>query len=75
MTTRPKLFVDTTEAAELTGVCRSTMARACRDNPGFAIRLNGAYRIPTQHIERVLRGETPSQISASVRAGGDTRAA
>lgn len=75
MTTQPRPFVDTTEGAELTGVCRATMARACRDNPGFAVRLNGAYRIPRQHIERVRRGETPAQIAAAVRAGGDTRAA
>lgn len=75
MTTRPKLFVDTTEGAAMTGTCRATMARVCRANPGFAVRLNGAYRIPTQHIERVLRGETPASVAASVRAGGATRAA
>lgn len=63
-------FASTTELAEAAGVCRVSAWRACRANPGFALRLGGSYRIPAEHIERVKRGETPAQIAADVRARG-----
>ena len=66
----------TTEtAAAATGLSRTSVWRACRNNPGFAVRLGGTYRIPPQHLERVLKGDTPEQIAAEVRQNGATRAA
>lgn len=75
MTTIHKPFLDTTEVAQQTGTCRATIARACREHKGFAIRLNGAYRIPAEHLARLLKGETAREIAAQVRAGSDIRAA
>lgn len=63
-------FVSTTDLAKAAGVCRVSAWRACRANPGFALRIGGSYRIPAEHIERVKRGETPAQIAADVRARG-----
>lgn len=63
-------FASTSELAEASGVTRVSAWRACRANPGFALRIGGSYRIPAEHLERVKRGETPAQIAAEVRARG-----
>lgn len=66
----------TTEtAAAATGTCRATVWRICKLNPGFAVRIGGSYKIPPEHVQRVLKGETPAKIAAEVRAGGASRAA
>lgn len=67
-------FLTTEAAAPELGTSRITVWRVCRDNPGFAVRLGGTYRIPAEHIERVKRGESPAAIAAEVRAGGVPRA-
>lgn len=68
---KSKLEWFTTEAAAAeTGTSRTSVWRACRDNPGFGVRIGGAYRIPPEHLARVKRGETPAQIAAEVRSGG-----
>lgn len=61
-------------AAELNR-SRTTVWRACCQNPGFAIRLGHEFRIPNAHIERLKRGETAAQIAATVRADGIARSA
>lgn len=69
-------WLTTEEVAAETGTSRTSAWRACRDNPGFAVRLGGTYRIPPEHLARVLKGETPAQIAAEVRSGnGANRAA
>jgi hypothetical protein len=70
-------FLSTEEGAIETGNCRGTLVTACRKNPGFAIRVGHAYKIPREHLERVKAGETPAQIAAEVRArvNGASRAA
>ncbi len=68
-------FLTTEAAAPELGTSRVTVWRVCRDNPGFAVRLGGTFRIPIEHIERVKRGETPAAIAAQVRGGGAPRAA
>ncbi len=66
----------TTEtAAKETGTSRLTVWRACRDNPGFGVRMGGTYKIPPEHVERVKRGESPKDIAAEVRASGPHKAA
>ena len=61
-------FLSTEQAGFELGFHRNAHARACRENPGFGVRLNGSYRIPRDHIERVKAGDTPAQIAAEVRA-------
>lgn len=56
-----------TAAAEL-GSSEGTVRRACRDNPGFAWRVNSAYFIPRAHVERLKLGETAAEIAADVQA-------
>jgi len=65
----------TESAAQEVGTSRLTVWRTCRDNPGFAVRMGGTYKIPPEHIERVKRGERPSDIAAEVRANGPHKAA
>lgn len=66
MATSPLWFTTTTAAAE-TGFHPSTLWRACRRHPGFAVTLGGQYRIPPEHVARLKAGETVEQIAASVR--------
>lgn len=68
-------FLTTAAAAEKVGVAAVTIWRACRRYPGFGVRVGGAYRIPAAHIEMLLQGLTPAEISAQVRARGAARAA
>jgi hypothetical protein len=70
----PRFFTTEAAAPEL-GTSRVTVWRVCRNNPGFAVKLGGTFRIPAEHIERVKRGESPATIAAEVRAGGAPRAA
>ena len=37
-------FLSTEEAGLELGFQRNAVARACRENPGFGVRLNGSYR-------------------------------
>jgi hypothetical protein len=63
-------FASTADLAAGAGISRVSAWRACRDNPGFAVRVGSAYRIPAEHLDRIARGETPAAIAAEVRAGG-----
>ena len=63
-------FASTADLAAGAGVSRVSAWRACRDNPGFAVRIGSAFRIPAEHLDRVARGDTPAAIAAEVRAGG-----
>lgn len=69
-----KRFFSPSEAAEMLGVSGATVRRVCAANPGFAINLCGAYRIPRQHVDAVKRGERPAAIAARVRNAGAARA-
>lgn len=64
-------YLTTGQAATELGVSRGTVWRACKQLPGFAVRLWGAYRIPRSHIDRVKSGETLHDIAAS--AGANTQ--
>lgn len=69
-------WLTTEAAADALGLSRASVWRACRSHLGFAVRLNGSYRIPVEHIRRVKAGETAAQIAADVRSsGGDHKAA
>ena len=76
MSETPK-FVTTAAFAAAVGVSPTTIWRTCVDYPGFGIQLRrgGYFHIPAEYIERVLRGESPADIAAKVRAGGGQRAA
>ena len=63
-----KKFATTGEAADAAGVSRATARRACKENPGFAVRIGGAYRIPIEHLDRLRAGERPAQIAADAIA-------
>lgn len=65
----------TDEAAAVLGVSRGTVIGICHKYPGFAWRIGRAFKIPAEHVERVLRGDTPADISAQVRADVAPRAA
>ena len=65
----------TGEAAEKTGSSPATVWRACRQFPGFAVRMNGVFKIPDDHLNRVLAGEHPSDIAKSVQSNGASNAA
>ena len=69
MATSKLSFYTTAGAAAEIGFSRSAVWGACRDNPGFAVRLGGSYRIPREHVEAVKRGESVAAIAAAVRAG------
>lgn len=72
---KSKIWHTTGEAAELTGASQTTVWRTCRQFPGFAVRMNGVFRIPDDHLRRVLAGEHPSMIAQQVRDSGAIRAA
>jgi hypothetical protein len=72
---KSKIWHTTGEAAELTGASQTTVWRTCRQYPGFAVRLNGTFKIPDEHVKRILAGEHPSQISRQAQAGGALNAA
>jgi len=65
----------TGEVADKTGSSPTTVWRACRQFPGFAVRMNGVFKISDDHLNRVLAGEHPSDIAKSVQGGGAYRAA
>lgn len=65
----------TGEVAERTGSSQATVWRTCRQFPGFAVRMNGVFKISDDHLNRVLAGEHPSDIAKSVQCGGASRAA
>ena len=74
-TDAPVAFLSTDEAARIFGVSRGTVVAICRAHAGFAVRLGHAFKIPADHVMRVLAGERPADIAAEVRAGGALRAA
>jgi hypothetical protein len=67
------MYRTTSELAAEIEQSRVTVWRACRDNPGFALRLGKSFRIPQHHVDRLMRGETPAQIAADVRVNGLAR--
>jgi hypothetical protein len=62
----PKFF-SATEAGDKLGFSAWTMVDYCRNFPGFGFRLrpSGRWRIPEQHIDRVLAGEPVPEIAAN----------
>jgi hypothetical protein len=75
--TQERKLVGTTAAATAIGVTGNIIRRLCDDYPGFGIRFRqrGSFYIPAEHIERLLRGESPDSIAAEARARGSSRAA
>lgn len=59
-------LVGTHELALVMGCTPKTAWRVAKDNPGFSIKFGGRYAVPRAHVERVLAGETPEQIAASI---------
>lgn len=70
-----QIFYSTKKLAEATGSSPCTAYRTCRQYPGFAVRLNGVYKVPGEHLRRVLQGEHPRDIAASVQSRGAFSAA
>jgi hypothetical protein len=58
-------FFNLTDGGRAVGRCRQTMAKRCRDNPGFAFLVDEAWRIPRPHIARLRKGEPIAQIAAN----------
>jgi excisionase family DNA binding protein len=48
------------EAAELLGVCRSTMYRAAKDGEIPVIKIGRRYLVPTARLVQLLGSEEPS---------------
>ena len=70
----PELLT-TDEVAAITRTTRNSVIKCLVSNPGFGFRFGRAWKIPRANVDRVLRGETPAQVAADVRAGGAHRAA
>lgn len=60
-------FVGTAELAEIFDCTKFTAWTIAKNNPGFAVRFGGRWKVPRTHVERVLHGETPEQISKSAQ--------
>ena len=75
--TQARKLVTTVAFGAAVGVSSNIVRRLCDDYPGFGFRLRqrGRFYIPAEYIERMLRGESPAEIVAQVRAGGGQRAA
>jgi hypothetical protein len=50
------------QAAKVLGLGQATVHRHCVRHTGFGQWLDGRWRVPQAHIERVLAGETAAQI-------------
>lgn len=72
---KSKIWHTTGEAAELTGASKTTVWRTCRQYPGFGVRFNRTFKIPDEHVKRILAGERPADIAAKAQAGGALSAA
>lgn len=59
-------LLSTSELAQLMHCSRITAWRVARENPGFSVKFGGRYSIPREHVQRVLNGETPKEIAASI---------
>jgi hypothetical protein len=68
-------LMSTDQAAAAMGCSRNTILTVCKNNPGFGFRFARSFRIPRTNIERVIAGERPADIAASVRSSGAIRAA
>lgn len=55
-------FLGLREAARRSGRGHATLHRWCRQHAGFALWADQHWRIPADHVTRVLDGELPSQI-------------
>jgi hypothetical protein len=64
MKNQPKTYTTGQIAADV-GLRASTVWRACKRYPRFALRGNNHFKIPAAHRERLLAGETIRQIAAS----------
>jgi hypothetical protein len=60
-------FLSPSQAGSEIGFSAWTMLKCCHDHPGFGFRLRpgGRWRIPEQHIVRVLAGEPVPEIPAN----------
>ncbi len=67
--TKSAKFVSTSELGRRTGVSRITAWRICDRHRGFGVKAGGTFRIPIDHVERVLRGERPADIAREARNG------
>jgi Helix-turn-helix domain len=56
-------FYSPRQAAKLLCVGHATIHRHCQQHDGFAQMVDGRWRIPTAHIDRVLEGETVAQVA------------
>jgi hypothetical protein len=67
-------FLSPRQAAKLLGVGHATVHRRCQQYDGFAQMVDGRWRIPAAHINRVLVGETAAQVgrNPSAREGNAT---
>lgn len=63
---KPNL-ITTAQLAEIMNCSRVTAWRVARSHhPGFSVKFAGRYQVPMENVERVLAGETPEQIAASI---------
>jgi hypothetical protein len=58
-------FFNLTSGGRKIGLCRQTMAKRCRDNPGFGLLIDDVWRIPRRHIARLRKGEGFAEIAAN----------
>lgn len=70
-----KSWLTPTAAAPIVGRSAATLRRVCKRYPGFATNINGSYLIASDHINRLLRGDTVEQIARDVRSIGEGKAA
>lgn len=71
---KPK-FLTSSEFADRIGKSRASAWRFLRRHPGIAINIGGQYRVPVDHLNRLLAGEAAEAIAAKARSIGDTQTA
>lgn len=60
-----KDWLDTTAAGLRLGLKGCTVWRLCKKHPGFGIRAGNHFRIPEDHLKRLLGGESIISIANS----------
>lgn len=63
-------------AGDIIGWSGSTMRRVCKRHPGFGVSVGSRFKISSDHIKRLLTGDTVEQIVRDVRSSsGEGKAA
>ena len=60
-------LVSTDLLAETLNCSRGTASKVLRENPGFSVEFGSRRFAPRENVVRLLSGESPEEIAASIR--------